>query len=255
MISPRPKRRCVTINGRQGQPDSWRHVCFFVLCFKITGEVVDCERLQFPCFNPSWASFWHVLILESDKAEQIFNSRTSWCCSLLKEKPKSRTPALHDGVPFSAPNGEPSADNELSRDPEDGRIWPQPWTGTSAPPEGRADPWHALDMVSVGFSQFLHSISFHFSRRSLFWSVLILNDPYFLMIMYMLIYWYYPYLWYPYFLMIFLIYRYYQRDDGKLWEWELPRCPTAQAKPRSVSPQVASGSAQRSMPEAAKQVR
>ena len=192
---------------------------FFVLCFKITGELVDCERLQFPCFNPSWASFWDVLILESDKAEQIFNSRTSWCCSLLKEKPKSRTPALHDGVPFSASNGEPSADNELSRDPEDGRIWPQPWTGTSAPPEGRADPWHTLDMVSVGFWWIFSIFAFHFSRRSLFWSVLILNDPYFLMIMYMLIYWYYyPYLWYPYFLMIFMIYWYDQRDDGKLSE-------------------------------------
>ena len=46
---------------------------FFVLCFKITGELVDCERLQFPCFKRIWASFWHVLILESDKAEQIFN--------------------------------------------------------------------------------------------------------------------------------------------------------------------------------------
>lgn len=170
MISPRPKRRCVTINGRQGQPDSWRHVCFyFVLCFKITGELVDCERLHFPCFNPSWASFWHVPILESDKAEQIFNSKTSWCCS-LKEKPKSRTPALHDGVPFSA----------LWWTFGRQRAQPGPWGWQNLAPtvnwhqragrQGRSRPWH-------GQCRILSIFAFHFITFFEKVIVLICFDP------------------------------------------------------------------------------
>ena len=179
MISPRPKRRCVTINGRQGQPDSWRHVCFFCFMFQNHGWTGGLWTIAVPMLQTD------LSVLLTCTHSRI---RQSWTDIQLQVdvalSRRSLSPArLRYMMEFPSQHfGEPSADNELSRDAEDGRIWPQPWTGTSAPPEGRADPWHALDMVSVGFCHFLHSISFHFSRRSLFWYVLILNDPYFLMI-------------------------------------------------------------------------